>query len=490
MNSDIFQGDCRDVLRDFPDDHFDSVVCDPPYELGFMGRKWDSNGIAYDMRVWSEVFRVMKPGAYLAAFGGTRTYHRMACAIEDAGFEIRDSLHWIYGSGFPKSLDVSKAIDKAAGAEREVTGEGQPFGRNSVRNRARVEMGWRKTEVNPQGGVHQVTSPATDAARQWNGWGTALKPAHEPIVVARKPLAGTVAANVLEYGTGALNIDGCRVEGPAGSGHWIRNGEMGTRGIYGAGGQSGEDFGSENPAGGRWPPNILLTHSTDCQPAGSRKVTGTSRADRSPATNAIRSAVLKGGEDGSLNQVQSPGYADADGMETVQAWDCVPGCPVAGMDVQSGPAKSTPFAWKEHHSQERTSLNPARDGSMSNPLEITRGYSDSGGASRFFPQFSWDPEYDMPFMYCAKAPGKERPKVDGVTAHPTVKPLALCRWLVRLVTPPGGKVLDCFAGTGPVGQAARDEGFSYVLIEREPDYIKLINKRLYHEPSLFDMEDA
>jgi len=477
MNSDIFQGDCRDVLRDFPDDHFDSVVCDPPYELGFMGRKWDSNGIAYDMRVWSEVFRVMKPGAYLAAFGGTRTYHRMACAIEDAGFEIRDSLHWIYGSGFPKSLDVSKAIDKAAGAEREVTGEGQPFGRNSVRNRARVEMGWRKTEVNPQGGVHQVTSPATDAARQWNGWGTALKPAHEPIVVARKPLAGTVAANVLEYGTGALNIDGCRVEGPAGSGHWIRNGEMGTRGIYGAGGQSGEDFGSENPAGGRWPPNILLTHSTDCQPAGSRKIRGGSGTNGKPGGNNVLGAQSRARPRSDFN------HADADGTETVQAWDCVPGCPVAGMDAQSGTLKTS--AWNGQQ-------NGPKFGDQYGAWETreSAGHPASeGGASRFFPQFTWDPEYDMPFMYCAKAPGKERPKVDGIS-HATVKPLALMRWLVRLVTPPEGTLLDPFAGTGTTGQAAREEGFGYVLIEREPDYIKLINKRLYREPSLFDMEDA
>ena len=203
MAFEIKHGDCLEVMRGMPDNSVDAVVTDPPYGLSFMGKKWD-----YDVpsvEVWAECLRVLKPGGHLLAFAGTRTQHRMAVRIEDAGFEIRDMIAWVYGSGFPKSLDVSKAIDKAAGAEREVVGPGRW---NHVKgdNDAQADC-----LIRP-GGKHMETAPATDDARKWQGWGTALKPALEPITVARKPLIGTVAANVLEHGTGALNIDGCRVE--------------------------------------------------------------------------------------------------------------------------------------------------------------------------------------------------------------------------------------------------------------------------------------
>ena len=193
----LYLGDCVNVLKDIPSRSVDAVVTDPPYGLSFMGKKWD-----YDVpsvEVWAECLRVLKPGGHLLAFAGTRTQHRMAVRIEDAGFEIRDMIAWVYGSGFPKSLDVSKAIDKAAGAEREVVG-------SKITGRARTDEGWK-------GGEQEVavTAPATPEARQWQGWGTALKPALEPITMARKPLEGTVAANVLQWRTGGLNVDGCRV---------------------------------------------------------------------------------------------------------------------------------------------------------------------------------------------------------------------------------------------------------------------------------------
>ncbi len=192
----VINADCRDALKNIPDCSIDAIVTDPPYELGFMGKSWDATGIAYSVDVWRECLRVLKHGGHLLAFGGSRTYHRLACAVEDAGFQIRDQIMWIYGSGFPKSLDVSKAIDKQNGIWRGrageiVSGNGSMSGGNYARN--------------PKG------EPATDDAKQWQGWGTALKPAHEPIVLARKPLDGTVAQNVLWFGTGALNIDGCRV---------------------------------------------------------------------------------------------------------------------------------------------------------------------------------------------------------------------------------------------------------------------------------------
>ena len=200
MAFEIIHGDCLEVMRGMADNSVDAVVTDPPYGLSFMGKKWD-----YDVpsvEVWAECLRVLKPGGHLLAFAGTRTQHRMAVRIEDAGFEIRDMIAWVYGSGFPKSLDVSKAIDKAAGAEPIDLGQ-SPNWRESKRDNGQ-SMGSVPNEA-------RITAPATDAARKWQGWGTALKPSYEPVTVARKPLVGTVAANVLEHGTGALNIDGCRV---------------------------------------------------------------------------------------------------------------------------------------------------------------------------------------------------------------------------------------------------------------------------------------
>jgi len=210
MQTNLFNGDCKEVLKSLPDNSIDSIVTDPPYELGFMGKSWDASGIAYDVDMWRESLRVLKPGGHLLSFGGSRTYHRMACAIEDAGFEIRDQIMWVYGSGFPKSLNISKAIDKAAGAERTVIGYSKGVGVSSDDNKHgginRGAVGIKQFSVDVP-----VTAPATDEAKQWDGWGTALKPAHEPIVMARKPLTGTVANNVLKHGVGGINIDGCRV---------------------------------------------------------------------------------------------------------------------------------------------------------------------------------------------------------------------------------------------------------------------------------------
>jgi DNA modification methylase len=207
----LLPGDCREVMATLPDASVDAIVCDPPYGLGFMGRAWDApDGAPFAVELWQHALRVLKPGGHLVAFSGTRTYHRMACAIEDAGFEIRDQLAWVYGSGFPKSHNVSVAIDKAAGAERVVTGI-KPGGVQSMKKMAVIQGDRANMGAAAHYGMTPITAPATDAARQWQGWGTALKPSWEPICLARKPLIGTVAANVLAHGTGALNIDGCRV---------------------------------------------------------------------------------------------------------------------------------------------------------------------------------------------------------------------------------------------------------------------------------------
>ena len=403
---DLHAGDCRDVLASLPDASVDAVVTDPPYELGFMGKKWDGTGIAYDVAMWAEVLRVLKPGGHLLSFGGTRTWHRMACAVEDAGFEMRDSIAWLYGSGFPKSLDVGKAIDKAAGADREVVGFDASKARPNKTTFAKVPDG---TDVSGYGlaGVRDngatLTAPATPDAAKWDGWGTALKPAHEPIVVARKPLAGTVAANVVEHGTGALNIDGCRIGTDT-----SRGDRYGGRPAGNSVGQTTFTQGVKSqpwdvPAG-RWPANVVLDETCADLLDEQSGVLGV-------AGNKPESLRQRGGT--SDNSCQVPTCA-------------------------GGPSNA---------------------------------YADRGGASRFF--------------YCAKAPTKERPRHDG-TAHPTVKPLTLMRWLVRLVTPPGGTVLDPFTGSGTTLEAALLEGFHAIGIEANPDYLPLIRQRLApHDDTLF-----
>lgn len=465
----VFLGDCLDVLRTLPDASVDAVVTDPPYELGFMGKSWDASGIAYDPALWAEVLRVLKPGGHLLAFGGTRTYHRMVCAIEDAGFEVRDSINWIYGSGFPKSYDVGKAVDQAGGSspaeqsavlrtareragltrdqvaamvgcttssvrdweEGRARGAGRPVEHivPSAQYRARLAdlLGYTaderaiagvRTDRRGDGTViglgHsgvEYGRPVTKEAVRWDGWGTALKPAHEPIVLSRKPLLGTVVETVLEHGTGALHIGACRVP-PTGesrprvdeASQERRYTERGSTNLAALPGVRGGD-----PAG-RWPTNIVLSHP--------------------------------------------PRVVDGEVVGDACASGCVEGCPVRELDRQGGTRKSGKL--EPHH--KRTAPRLGHGGA----------YGDEGGASRFFPTFRYE----------AKAPAHERPRLPDGTAHSTVKPLALMRWLVRLVTPPGGTVLDPFAGSGTTGEAAVIEGFRAVLIEREESYAELIKVRL------------
>jgi len=247
-DAEIYQGNNLEIIPTLEDNSVDAIVCDPPYELGFMGKSWDSSGIAYSVELWRECLRVLKPGGHLLAFGGTRTWHRLAVAIEDAGFEIRDNIAWLYGSGFPKSHNISKAIDKAAGAERTVVGS---------RIADDIRGGNMHAENRGERHTIDITAPATDDAKAWDGWGTALKPAHEPIVVARKPVVKTVANNVLTYGTGALNIDATRVGTEVIS---VHNAPKGT--FAGGDAERGSDTDSYRQHEGRWPANIILDEFT------------------------------------------------------------------------------------------------------------------------------------------------------------------------------------------------------------------------------------
>src|SRR5215218_7441332 len=272
-------------------------------------------------RRWAEqALRVLRPGGHLLAFGGTRTYHRLACAVEDAGFEIRDSIMWLYGSGFPKSHDVSKAIDKAAGAGRKVVRVGKGAATQRTESLGAYE---------PE---YTATVPSTPEAARWEGWGTALKPAHEPIVVARKPLIGTVAKNVLRHGTGGINVAGCRI------GH--ANAADLSASLAKNPGRDDEVssvvYGADRPQqsvnrNGRWPANVVLSHAEDCELVGVRKVKGSGSVSRNEAS--AKTDVVLGNFAGRTPFVA---YADEDGAETVEAWECAPRCPVAMLDLQSG----------------------------------------------------------------------------------------------------------------------------------------------------------
>lgn len=371
----VYCGDCREVLPGIG--QVDAVVTDPPYGLGFMGKDWDAGvpGVGF----WQLVAGAMKPGAHLLAFGGTRTFHRLTCAIEDAGLEIRDCVMWLYGSGFPKSLDVSKAIDKAAGSDRERV----PGGVNTKSGQTYTGQGGYVA------GEAISDRPVTDAAKQWDGWGTALKPAYEPIILARKPLDGTVAANVLAHGVGGLNIDGARIQS---SDVWNPSTRKPSDSI---GTFKTKTRTTEQHAQGRWPANVI--HD------GSDEVTGLfPDSDAGPRQDAMTPRRHAG---------------------------------------------SVQFGYSENRHQ------------------FTIG--DGGSASRFF--------------YCAKASRSERGRSN---IHPTVKPISLMRYLCKLITPPGGLVLDPFMGSGSTLVAAREDGFRSIGIELNEDYCKMITKRL--EQGLLD----
>lgn len=329
-NATLYLGDCKEIMRDIPDNSVDSIVTDPPYGLSFMGKKWDYDVPGVD--IWAECLRVLKPGGHILAFAGTRTQHRMAVRIEDAGFEIRDMIAWVYGSGFPKSHNL---------------------------------------------------------AAEWRGWGTALKPAMEPITVARKPLIGTVAANVLAHGTGGLNIDGCRVA--CSDKAKFPLGEYGPRmGVaYAQDEWSKTQFsrtGDDNTSG-RWPANLIHDGSDEVV-AGFPQTTSGKPCGKRNATTGFSSGITSGAAD-------------------------------------------------------------------------LTGYGDTGSAARFF--------------YCAKASKADR---GAGNTHPTVKPTDLMAYLCRLVTPPGGVVIDPFMGSGSTGKAAVHEGFRFIGCEREIEYFDIACRRI------------
>lgn len=416
---DLYRGDCLATLRNIPDNSVDSIVTDPPYGLsntdpakvqkaltawvmgardyvpegkGFMGQKWDE--FVPPPAVWDECFRVLKPGGHMAVFAGSRTQDLMGLSIRLAGFDLRDSVAWLYGSGFPKSLNVSKAIATGGGRPEDI--RRASMGENytpSGRGRVNYDNGGG-SKMN--GSTAEMALPPE--AKKWEGWGTTLKPGHEPIILARKPFPGTVAANVQEHGTGALNIDATRIPGKWTT--WTRKDGSIAEGGNMPFSSQGHSRNPENPAG-RWPANVILDED---QAAALDEQSGHMKDGKAVQRNGGGQAIF-GGIAGNTNGAGA--HADA-------------------------------------------------------------GYGGGGGASRFF--------------YVAKAGKKERPSYvdeDGDTiAHPTVKPVALMRWLIRLITPPGGTILEPFAGTGTTGEAAALEGFACIMIERHEPYLPLIRARM------------
>lgn len=584
-------GDCLESLRKMPDNSVDAIVTDPPYGLtankkggsgvasinldspygrarigtgngagGFMGHKWDSD--VPSVEIWAECLRVLKPGGHLLAFSGSRTYHRMTCAIEDAGFEVRDQIMWLYGSGFPKSLDVSKAIDKAAGAEREVIQRGE---RSAARPVVEDQSGGKAYRL---AGDASITAPATDAARQWQGWGTALKPAHEPICVARKPLIGTVSENVLEHGTGSLNIDGCRVGSTVETWPSSRGGNTG-RSM--AGGEMRASETGDAPAG-RWPANIIHDGSAEVLAAflqapgqmAKASTSGTQRAGQN--TYGVMARGSNGqeprGDAGSaarfFKQCNQDDVCNSHSSAPTAAWtSCLQS--VAAAFVQSGAAtwaslggilsndstapsmivtateskaiaetvitamanigsefsrvslqeRPTPCG-----SLARTAATRDQTGITTITTSLSRSDGSAGRATFSITPTSLDHGVKdceqstdgKRFIYCAKASRKDRneglpsgdapavgtgatmreqedadwPKRNG-NHHPTVKPTELMAYLVRLVTPAGGVVLDPFMGSGSTGKAAMREGFRFIGCELSEEYLAIARARIEHE---------
>lgn len=426
---------CRDVieaLRPLPPDLFHGCLCDPPYGLskngsagGFMGKRWDARvpGVEY----WAEVLRVLKPGAPILCFGGTRTFHRLACAIEDAGFEIFDSILgsvWITGQGFPKSLDISKAIDKKAGVDRVVVGRYCPP-EMKVWNLRRAKDSRNVEVMQSSRNNLDITAPTTDDAALWDGYGTALKPAWEPVVFARKPLSGTYAENCIEHGCGGLNIDGSRIG---------TREKAQTQGSYAG---SAVQVAGRRSAGkiypeslGRYPANLILSHHPECEDAGG----------------------------------------------------CHPECPVAALDRQSGhsgPTGRPNCRDREYASENRQALGKDK----ARPYMAI--HMDSGGASRFFQRRAWteDELSDLANMrYCAKVSTAER-NAGGVTnRHSTLKPLSLTTYLARLILPPphiSSRLLVPFCGTGSEVAGALIAGWGHVVgIDNDPESIDTAQLRI------------
>lgn len=426
MTARLIVADCVKAMAQMEPESVHAIVCDPPYSIGFMGQAWDTHRGPRKFQDWcqewgAEAREVLKPGGHLLAFGGTRTFHRLASGLEDAGFEVRDCIAWMYGNGFPKSLDVARALDAHAGVDTKADERWTPTP-HPITGPMRTTKATSEKVSQATPGERVLYAPETAAAQAWQGWGTALKPAFEPIVVARKPLTGTVAANVTDHGTGGINIDGCRV-GP--------------------------------PEISRWPANVVLGHHPACELVGAREVRGTGHSPKARKPSQFGALGHSGLEERHFD------------WEQVEHWECTPGCPVADLDRQAPAAGGGGFPGEKGGIGQGAIYGSAGSGAN---LRDTGRLDADGGASRFF--------YTAKASQAERNAGLEEAAEDGVNAHQTVKPIDLMRWLVRLVTPAGGVVLDPFAGSGTTLIAATLEGFDAIGIESEDAYAAIARARL------------
>ena len=430
----LINADCIEAMKVMPDNSVDSIVTYPPYELGFMGKSWDASGIAFNVEVWREALRVIKPGGHLIAFSGSRTYHRMAVAIEDAGFEIRDQIMWVYGSGFPKSHNIAKQLDKLAGVKGEIIGEktGKGYSSQQEKNLAHGFREYKDGLPYEHADLNEYAL-ASDEAKQWDGWGTALKPAHEPMVLARKPLIGTVANNVLTFGTGGLNIDGSRV------GYIDESINFDARQVTSQRNEDAIQFGGIGANGtnvsmykenGRWPANFIHDGSDEVVALFPDVKGATSRTPTKPS-NAT-SYVLGGDSN-------TPIYDDGLNTSAARFFYCA-----------------------------KASKRDRNEG-----LEGFEVKEIRGGGGRVADGYD---ETTKDLKEAARKYGAV--KSAKANTHPTVKPTTLMQYLVRLVTPPNGTVLDPFMGSGSTGKACAYEGFDFIGIEQSADYVAIAQARI------------
>ena len=537
----IVNANCLDAMKEMKTNSVDSIVTDPPYGLAFMGKKWD-----YDVpsvAIWVEALRVLKPGGHLLAFAGSRTYHRMAINIEDAGFEIRDQIMWLYGSGFPKSLNISKSIDKKLGAEREMVRK--PYSNQQMMMKdGQNERPWQNKAK--ELGYHETMSnkPASPEAQQWDGWGTALKPAHEPIVLARKPIEGTATDNVLEHGTGALNIDESRVnhDDPM----IIRKDfESNTGDIFS---RAKGDAAGPAPEG-RYPANVIHDGSDEVKelmPESSSTKTPPSAEDEGSTARYFKEAQFSEEEkatghipivlarkpiDGTVTENVLEHGTGALNIKESRVGDIVQDTSKNGREAAVHKTTVFESGLKKDFEGEitvgRFPANVIHDGSE----EILEGFPDTqsgapgiknkGNEGAAYHAESRPPGTPMTgfgdsgsaarFFYCAKAStaernagceelesqemGRNQSSLEGgkmltgagnersnlkKNFHPTVKPIALMEYLCRLITPPEGTILDPFMGSGTTGIAALRLGFEFIGLELSAEYVEIASHRIAH----------
>ena len=483
----VFQGDALELLRTLPSESIDSIVTDPPAGITFMGREWDHHKggrdqwVAWLTEITRECLRVLKPGGHALFWALPKTSHWTATAVEDGGFELRDVITHHFGSGMPKSHCASKAIDKKLGT----TSERQVFATYTASGNA-------GTSTKDKGGTYGVgvansepveltrTLGGSPEARAWDGWGTGLKPSSEHWILARKPLSGTLADNLLRHGAGALNIDDCRVgtdwQEPDRPASWAASGHSAKPEAEKIAAPPG--IGMQLHPGGRWPTNAVFTHSESCQVVGSRDVPANGSIGAHTPAAKKKKTVTAFGDFAARGAWQAHG--NGDGTETVSVYDCAEDCPVRVLERQSGNLSPG------NHPKIRAGMGY---GSTSVGGEYAGRQTEGGTAARFFPRFEWSGEHDDPFLYSGKASTKEReagcenvpPAESGRhNDHTTVKPVALMRWLVRLVTPPGGVCLDIFCGSGTTGVACVLEGFHFMGFEAESRFVDISRARIWY----------